>query len=84
MSETEKCKFCNHDLSLHDKLKAVKRLDCNDESSSGQFMCGCQGDGKIIKSKCNVCDRDCGNSYCLDRHLRENISCLEGFVPQFY
>ena len=78
------CQECYHPIRMHSKLEHMNRLDCECESSSGQFICGCQGDGKVAKPICNVCGKDQGNSYCLNRHLGESPECKAKFEVQLY
>lgn len=79
----EVCPYCKHPKRSHNLREHIGIYECDEESASGSFMCGCDG-AKTLKSTCNVCGKDQGNSYCLNRHLGESPTCKAGFVAQFY
>ena len=84
--ETDKeiCPRCLHPMSSHDRMSPSGILDCNEESSSGQFMCGCSGPDRQVKPICNVCGKDQGNLFCLNRHLSESPECMKKFKKQYW
>lgn len=83
VTNDELCPFCYHPMYYHERYERVGIVSCGAESGSGQFICGCQG-AAHVKSICNVCGKDQGNIYCLNRHLGESPDCKEGFEPQYY
>jgi len=83
-TDEETCSKCRHPMSSHDKMDPSGILDCYEESSSGQFMCGCSGPDGQIKPHCNVCNTNHGNLFCLNRHLGESPDCMEKFVPTYW
>ncbi len=84
VTQEELCPYCLHPVSEHTLLKNLGIHYCEAESRSGQFICGCQADSHHAKSTCNVCGRDFGNLYCLERHLEESNECKKKFEKQYY
>ena len=80
----EYCPRCLHPKRMHESYRNMGIVSCECESSSGAFICGCQGSEKTAKPICNVCGGDFGNCYCLNRHLGESENCLKNFKITYY